>query len=288
MKEFLTPDDLFSEVQMIRDTCDGAILLLEGQSDWQLFRFFVDEQSNILLQTHGKDNALRVAALLDTAGTKGFAAIVDADFWHLDKVTPTSSNVLVTDYHDIEVMLLSSKALTKLLDKYASQQKISLFLRQTTHQHILDALFLATRPLGLLRLVSSRAQAGLNFEGIRIDHFVDKTTLQISIARMIRAVVNNTAGSHLTDAEIRTKLAEIEGIKWDCRQLCCGHDVIHVLAIGLRKALGSCRKDVADPSNIESVLRIGYDTTDFRRSRLFRSAANWARRNRPFVLFPSR
>jgi len=139
--------------------------------------------------------------------------------------------------------------------------------------------------MGLLRLINYRRRGNLDFEGVRMERFVDKQNLKIVVAKMIRTVVNNTKQCRFADPEISAWINDLARLDWDCKQLCTGHDAVQILAVGLRKALGSCRKGVAEPSNLESVLRASYDSSDFRRSRLFRDARTWTERNAPFRVF---
>jgi hypothetical protein len=65
-------------------------------------------------------------------------------------------------------------------------------------------------------------------------------------------------------------------------QLCNGHDLVEVLSIGLRRAIGSQSAAAVRVEEIERALRLAYESVDFAASALYRTIREWEQRNHPF------
>lgn len=80
---------------------------------------------------------------------------MDADFWRLEGKQPASPNLFTTDTHDLETMILESKALEKLLTEYGSVTKIRKFTEKAG-KDIRQALLDICAPIGYLRWNSQK------------------------------------------------------------------------------------------------------------------------------------
>ena len=65
-------------------------------------------------------------------------------------------------------------------------------------------------------------------------------------------------------------------------QICAGHDVVYILTIGLRFSFGNTNARNFTPKNIESIIRMAYEESHFRRTQLYQSIKNWETSNSPF------
>jgi hypothetical protein len=108
MIENLTGEDVAAEIKMLRTKSSGAIAIVEGDYDELIFRKFFDVTLCAIFPAYGKQNAIDAIKILDTEGVRGVIVLVDADFDRLNGSTPDSSNVFLTDNHDIEIMMGSS------------------------------------------------------------------------------------------------------------------------------------------------------------------------------------
>ncbi len=71
----------------------------------------------------------------------------------------------------------------------------------------------------------------------------------------------------------------------DRAQLCCGDDLIAVICIGLRRALGTRDLRVASRNNIASSLRLAYDSMDLNNTGLYACITQWEANNPPYKVF---
>ena len=128
MRNYITADEVASTIRMTRPQFSGTFLIVEGQTaDFRVYRRLIDPKQTKITPAHNKDNGLAALKILEDADVDGVVAIVDADFWRLEGLEPTSPNLFITDRHDLETMLLESPSLEKLLDEFSSEQKITDF-----------------------------------------------------------------------------------------------------------------------------------------------------------------
>lgn len=285
MLEHFSADDLAVEVRMVRAVFDGTLLLVEGTSDYKLFRGFTDETVCRLLPSHGRQRALGAVELLEESGVPGVLCVVDADYWHMEDEASPSPNVIPTDTHDIEVLQLCSQALGRFMDEYGSAKKTESFLAEETGASLSEVLLARVLPLGQLRRLSFKQGLNLRFEGLKFLRFTHLTTLSLDTDSLISGVLSLTRDPEIDPDALRAALDELLQETVDPKQCCCGHDAIEVLAAGLRRAVGSQPAKVAKPAFVEVGLRLAFDSRDLESTDLYRLASDWEAANPPYRIF---
>ncbi|MCU0286443.1 MAG: DUF4435 domain-containing protein, partial [Acidobacteria bacterium] len=112
---------------MTRSLHQGAFLVVEGDTDARVFRDFIDNTC-ILIPAEGKDNAVKALEMLEKSGFQGLLVIVDADFWRLEGHKTVSMNLLLTDNHDFDTMILSTpEVMEKVLEEFGCTEKLAKF-----------------------------------------------------------------------------------------------------------------------------------------------------------------
>ncbi len=86
---------------------------------------------------------------LESNNFSGALAIVDADFDVVGNSTTLSHNLLYTDTHDLETMMIKSPALEKVLSEFGAKDKISVINK--TGKDARTLLIKCASPLGYLR-----------------------------------------------------------------------------------------------------------------------------------------
>jgi ribosomal protein L13E len=293
MKEVISASYKANEIKMLRSTFSGTFLLVEGRSDETFYKNFVDRSTCRLRVTGGKQRAIDILQILDDetmpSGSKfaGVLAIVDADFDRLECSPHQSPNLLRTDTHDLETMILQSPALDKLLAIFASDDKLKEFGRD-----VRTALLEAGMSIGYFLWLSKSEDLNLTFDGIKFKEFIDDKTLQINELKLINEVKNKSqpaAKAALSDpVEIQKRIAAKKKDGHDPWQVCRGHDLVEILSIGLRKALGSNKAiDVETRSDerkgtLENQLILAYEAAYFFKTQLHQEILAWEDRNQPF------
>ena len=269
-----TGDTIANEVLLIYDQYNGPVLLLEGDNDVRFFHRFVKDTEMPIIPAWGKENVLDAVEILESDGNlQGFLGIVDADFGHVDGSLPVSRNIVVTDDHDVEMMIIRTRAFDAVLRELGSRDKIR------------DTLMQKALVVGHFRHLSVTDDLHLRFEGLRFERFVDRNTLAMNIDKMIRRVFVKSI-SNLSEEDIRDKLLElVADKKEDPYQICCGHDFIAIFRIALRRVIGSKSGQATNPEVLGSMLRLAYDGEDFRQTELYSDAKRWSERNQGYDVF---
>ena len=81
-----------------------------------------------------------------------------------------------------------------------------------------------------------------------------------------------------------SKLTDPNHDLWD---ICCGHDLVCILSLGLHKALGTNNSNIVKPEVIEKSLRLAYEAVYFFATQLYESLKVWEKSNASFRIFPT-
>jgi hypothetical protein len=174
-------------------------------------------------------------------------------------------------------MMLSSPALEKLLDELGSDEKIS-DVQKEWGQDVREKPLELTAMIGYLRGISLHENLALKFEGLKFAKFINEEKLTINIISLIRHTQSHTIGDEkglkpvLPDKIIQEKVALIRNNTHNLWHLCCGHDIVHILAFALRKTIGSAGH--IEPDHVERCLRLAYKQTYFMRTLLYAAIQN--------------
>ncbi len=145
-----SPNLAVNAIMMLRSNSPHlSFLIVEGTTDEKAYENFIDTEKCRIVAAHSKDNAKDAIGMLEAEHIVGVLAIVDADFDVLNGDTPASANILLTDTHDLETMLLQSPALEKLLNEFGSRDKIA-----WQDKEIREVLLEAGTPIGYVRWIS--------------------------------------------------------------------------------------------------------------------------------------
>ncbi|GAA6621225.1 DUF4435 domain-containing protein [Scytonema sp. NUACC26] len=281
MREFLTIDREANQIRLRRSTFSGTFLLVEGSSDKTFYERFIDKAACQLASVSGKPSsklrAIAVLEILEKSTFQGILAIIDADFERLETLTYTSPNLFRTDTHDLETMLINSPALNKVVAEFGSEEKIAQFNRE-----IRLALLETGMSVGYLRWLSQCDGLNLTFEGITFSKFIDEQTLQIDELKLIREVKNKSQAFSLKDEDLQQRLMSQKNKSHDSWQICCGHDLVQLLSLGLRRAIGSNKVADVEPNSLERNLRLAYEEVYFCKTQLYLDVRIWENNNQPF------
>ena len=235
-------------------------ILVEGINDVKLYPKFFNEMN---VSVECSNNKYQLLAALDELKktSNQVIGICDADFDHLQNTAPLISNLFYTDYHDIEMTMLSingvlSDALTEFeLQKYAP----------TILQKALDK----AKVIGYIRWINQIEILKLNFDGLRIGRFIktqdDNTLLNVDdyLYALNKRSSNKKRPLNSTDISQFTQSHK----NADLFNLCNGHDVTALIALIIGK----------DTSHEKfcSVLRASFNTQYFNKSKLYIDIYNW-------------
>ncbi len=281
MRDHLSVDRDANAIRLRRSIFSGSFVLVEGSSDKIFYKRFIDKAACELVSVSGKPSSKRrvidVLDILERASFQGVLGIVDADFDRLETSSHHSPNLLRTDTHDLETMLLNSFALDKVIAEFGSEEKILRLGRD-----VRTALLEAGTSVGYLLWVSQRDGLNLTFDGITFSKFIDEQTLQIDELRLIQEVKNKSQALSLKSEDLQQRLTSQKSSSHDPWQVCCGHDLVEILSLGLRKAIGSSKATDVEPISLERNLRFAYEEAYFRKTQISLGIRAWESNNQPF------
>jgi hypothetical protein len=281
VRELRTPAAAANDLRMRRSTYPGTFLLVEGSSDKIFYERFVDKSGCELVVADGKERVIAVLKILEKdANFQGVLGIIDADFDRLKDSLEHTSHLFRTDTHDLETMIIKSSAFDKVVDEFGSEEKISRFNRD-----IRQAILESGMVVGNLLWISLCDELNLTFEGISFTKFIDEQTLQVNELSLIRHVKNKSQAHALRDEDLKQRLEHEQHKQHDPWQVCRGHDLVEILSIGLRKAIGSNKATEVDSLNLERSLRLAYESIYFQTTQLYAEICSWESQNQPFKVF---
>ena len=263
---------------MKRSHHPGCFLIVEGRDDRLFFEQFVDSGDCAVQVADGESNVVEVIDILDADSFPGAVGVIDADLDRLEGYSWQSSNLIVLDTYDLEALLIKSRALERVLVELGSSEKIT-----GRAKHPREELIDAAVPIGCLRLYSRRSKLlNLKFDGMQYERFVDRGSLRTNVRNMVREVKNRSQRSDLACDDTAREIRSIEDTVNDPWLVCCGTDMVAILGIGLRKALGTNDAGAVKPDVLRTYLRLAYEWQELIDSRLGRDLREWSERNPGF------
>lgn len=272
------PEVTANAVRLHKSHHSCAVVVVEGPSDITLYRRFVDQDCCQLEPGYSKADSIAAMKILEESSVDGVLAIVDANHMCLSGIV-FEENIYCTDTHDLETVLIESESFDKLLFEFGSDTKL-----KRLDADVLDMLLQNGLPLGYFRWLSTSKNLNLKFENLRFNRFITRD-FQIDIDDLFNAIKDNSQRHDLPDAIIEEVQDLVDEGRHSPYDVCCGPDLIEILAIGLRTVFGNSRAQQITTTNISSHLRTGYELGYFQNTRLYDSIKAWEEDNPEYRVF---
>jgi hypothetical protein len=210
--------------------------------------------------------------------------ILDTDYLEFLDDVPNAPDIILTDEHDVEIMLIRSPAFDRLLAEMGSAPKLQALRAKglDLRQMIRDA----GHDLGVLRFLSLAKPLDLTFRKIHY-RFVDRSTLAVDVSEMIDEVYNSSQRKCSNKSAIVQEIADQKTAAYDPWRMCCGHDLTAILGKALLSVFGTNSTQVTRVAEIESRLRMAFSMQDLRATKLFEAVVAWERANVPYLIWAS-
>lgn len=281
MREHISYKTIANQIRMARSQEEGCFCLVEGSDDSKLYKRFLDKKKCHIVIAYGRENAEKALRELESDVGLHILAVIDADFDHLEGRPPPSRNAFFTDRHDLELLMLSTSAFEKLLCEFTSDEKMK---AQPHSDDLRSKLLDASSSLGCLRWFSLRENLALSFENLKFGRFVVPATLTIDPSKLFEEIRNHSQRPDISDEFLSNGIQNLLDCNPDAWQVCCGHDVLEILSVCLRKTLASKDAGEVTLERLSSSLRLAYDRADFENTKLFGSLRAWEESNKPCVV----
>lgn len=256
-------------------------LIVEGTSDEHFFENILDCKKCIVLNLEGKTKCLEFIREQNKNRKKGYLAILDADFEFITHKSSTEENVILTDFHDIEMVILYSKPNLRRIYSELTKNIIILNYETQKRSSFIGSILNAAYEIGLYKLVCNTPK----FKKISLDEIPYSDIIDDSFSVNLDELVRRTKGKNFTDFELTTAIEIQRENHFDMYQVCCGHDVTSIMAISLtaKENAGFGYGENKDWKKckiiIEELLRSIYDLNKFKKTGMYKEIIAWENKN---------
>lgn len=250
-----------------------AFIFVEGDSDILLFRKLFD-LDNCKVECIPPGGHMKVEAAVEELlkSNKLVIGIRDADFIHLSGIPYEKQNMFLTDFHDIEMVLVAeNKVFNAILNEHTN------FPTQE-YDATRNKIFQLLEEISLLKWLSSKEDLKLNFTKAGFQDLLElalkKAKNTIDFESYFGRVLAESPNAKITDINlIISKINLLKQENVNSFQLCNGHDFTKTFAIFLREK--GNKKSINNDAVID-LLRISYRIEDFQKTKLFAKTNEWA------------
>jgi hypothetical protein len=279
MRNHLNAEGIANRIMMRRGVAiHRPFVVVEGDDDAKLYGRLLHHQC-ALQSAYGKPMVVGTMSVLSSRGADGVVAVVDSDFDRIVGSLPASPHICATELHDAECMLIVSPALDHVLVEYGSE---------TAPDVVRQRLFELARPLGQLRFASHRLEWSVRFDDLPFEKFVDPKGMSLDTGALLEVLRSHQGGRNSAPPskdELSAAIAGVEAQHLDDLQLCNGHDLQELLALGLRTCWAKHKPSDVTPARVASALRLAFHSTYFEANGLATQLKEWEGKNPAFNIF---
>lgn len=288
MRSYLTSTRLMTKLSMLRCGKKTKVLVVvEGVTDYRVYGKIFDPDGCEIVIGESKDNVVEVIKMCEQQQLEGIIGIVDADFWHIQQNPPHLPKTLfVTDYHDLECMMLHSKAFEYVMLEYGDPSKVARFERKVEDK-LIHQMLENVGLIGYLRKLSLNKRLEFRFSSLDFMEFTSVNDLKIQEEQLIKSI--------LFTSHKQTQYHVPQVMKWlhetvqpydDLWQICCGHDLMEWLTFGLVNCFGNYNTKKLISGQLEGSFRLTYHEQLFLETQLYKDLKEWEKQNMTYRLFP--
>lgn len=248
-----------------------VFVLLEGKSDIRLFRKLFN-LSNCKVETipGGKYKLEECVGKL----VKNFPLIIgirDADFIHLGVKPYEKENVFLTDFHDMEMMLVSEDEVFSALTFEFTD------LPKDKHSDMRNNIIVSIEQISYLKWLNEEENLEYKFEA-GFQDLLSFVNFKIDFKQYFSRVLSKSPNAKITDKTIIiNKMKVLEDSNPNPLHLCNGHDFMKAFSQYIKQ--DESVKNVND-EHVASSCRMTYNFNHYSRTRLHHNTKMWADNNK--------
>jgi len=239
---------------------DLVYILVEGINDCKTYRRLFYQNKTNIEYVNGKGQVSIALNELNNI-TKQVIGICDADFCHLEKNLPNIHDLFFTDFHDIEMTMLS-------IDGVLNDVLIECELQNSTEEILQKALEEA-QIIGYVRWLNQVDKIKLRFEGLGLGGFVAPHDINahLDIEAYLYALNKRSNNKTKEVTSIDIKIFFHKNNTLDFYNLCNGHDVTAVIALIVGSKISH--------EHFCTILRASFNTNYFSKTILYENIKKW-------------
>lgn len=251
-------DKTATVMQMLNhvQTKDKLLILVEGEDDESFYGNYLDASKVFLYALNGCQYFVNVLHILNPRFKRRLAAIKDADFDHLNGICYEYDNLFLTDFHDYEMLIMSSERVAKVASEYGLDDQSAASVYDVVVNNISNFSFVkwhnSRRASGVKGISFNKSKA--------IHHFGKSVSESVDILRPLQ------------DEDVNIDVDGIMALKNDntdveIRQLINGHDFCQIIP----KVIKDIKKVNIRNKDIPVKLVSFFSKSDFSKTRLAQS-----------------
>jgi len=275
----LTTEEIVNEIVMKRVSTKEPLILVEGPSDVLFFTNHMTLEIENIIPTFGWEQLTEAIEILNNEGLLNILGIIDLDYRGIVECPDLPDNVITTDTHDIETMMFDSPAFLKVLRQKGSINKIRSYAGETNG--VKKTICAIGNQIGSVRFYSQKKGKRYSFDRLDFEKFIIRITLSFSIDKFVshlRGISSSNGSVSIDTFDIALKeTGKHEEHKDFCR-LCCGHDLMEIMAIGLKRLWGSYSGTEISGALVEEAFRLAYSNEMFHTTNLYKHIYQWFQR----------
>lgn len=255
-----TPGVVFAEIEMLRAVERTTGFIVEGHDDFRFWKARTLPREVTIVDCEGKQNLIEVARHASESGKDYVVGVYDADFDRLSGVRHYSDLLAITDENDLEVTLLRSPCLERLLAHFADAEKVSAFEAEK-NTTVCDYIESIACKFGELRFLNHQNRLGVNFDFLSPYRFIRADDWSFDITELHQQFIQ-MSGFSKVDLDLHLAALNKYG-KWLLVQ---GHDCIKILTQGMKNVLAKRQSTEAD---VTRLLALAFDDTHLAATRMY-------------------
>ncbi|MDR1180868.1 MAG: DUF4435 domain-containing protein [Bacteroidales bacterium] len=266
LKNNISATDKIDEIRLALNSETGNQIiwvLVEGEDDCKIYPKFLDEIKASVEFVSGGKGQLMIALNALAKETKQVIGIQDADFLHIDKNYPAVTNLFYTDYHDIEMTMLSfDEVRCNFFTEYRMLKK--------RYDNIWQNVLQESSYIAYIRWYNEKNNCKIRFSELGYgDNLTEMSDGKISLKNKDLLQTLNARSQNKTEELTGENIDKFITINKtdDLLNLCNGHDITALLSLIIGGRVSHkefCRH-----------LRLSFTFQHFSQTRLYSEIAGW-------------
>lgn len=259
------------------------VIIVEGHDDFVFYKQHLNVNENEFLFYESKfcdDSKGRACELARIdQNISNFCSIVDSDFDRILNEVPTEDNIILTDYHDLEMGIFHSYSVDKIVNFYSTPTLVNNLIGDS--ESLINFILKKSSIIGLVRLLNYINNWNIKFKTLhsKSKHvhpffesgsFLDfDKSIQMFTSLIKSKIKEGESNYNIIKNEIESEIKNIN--KYELNQLCHGKDTIQICIYFLNHHLKGERSNILNYSD----LFLSYETSYFYQSDLYKKFNSW-------------
>lgn len=248
-----------------------VIIVVEGEDDEKALKKFFNMQA--VEFTCATSCSIVKDAMIIVSTDKQLKdcviGIKDADFDHIKKISHGIANLMITDTHDIETMMLTPRVCRRICLETINRE----------YQNLSSQAMSSLKNLSYLRYYNDKMilnggnpdKKGINFRGVIIADVASVSVQDVLQHVKARGNSNKTSFPDLNAMNLFINQNPIDNK--DLALFTNGHDLVHAIQYILHSQNQAAR--AYSDKNIATMIRISYCKNEFRNTKLYQDIDTW-------------